>query len=100
MSAEIVYSRITEDGGVACGHCGSEHALLPPDRVEVLNSLWCETCKQASLLRPDEQLAFYRARGMEPVAAAAQTPTLVWNGSAYAVVGQAASPSSSSEPGA
>lgn len=82
MTEEIVYSKILENGGVRCGHCGNEHALLPPDKVEVLNSLWCDTCQRPSLLRSDEQLAYYRARGMEP-APVAETPSLVWNGSGY-----------------
>jgi hypothetical protein len=82
VSEEIVYSKILEDGRVRCGHCGNEHGLLPPDKVEVLNSLWCDTCGKASLLRPDEQLAYYRGRGMEP-APVAETPSLVWNGTSY-----------------
>lgn len=95
MSEDVVYSKILEDGGVRCGHCGAEHSLLPPDKVEVLNGVHCDTCKQPSSLRPDEQLAWYKARGMEPEPRE-ETPSLVWTGTGYATSGPAPSPAPAS----
>jgi len=94
--SEDVYSKIlnfppghereAESGGAECGHCGTVHALLPRNRVEVLNTLGCHRCGKSSFLRPDEQLAYYRARGMEPQERP-PTPDLVWNGTAYVASG-------------